>query len=65
VVGEIYTVSVVENLPAPIGGRFDYLGLKEAEPTNRYWIGRFRPIVDIGDEVEEYIKSKITEPEYA
>ena len=25
----------------------------------------FREIVDIGDEVEEYIKSKITEPEYA
>lgn len=32
---------------------------------NHYLPYRFRPIVDIGDEVEEYIKSKIQEPEYA
>lgn len=32
---------------------------------SHYLPKRFREIVDIGDDVEEYIKSKINEPEYA
>lgn len=58
--GDIYTFDGVE-------GEFrgsTYIRLKETPD----WTGRsdaFREIVDIGDEVEEYIKSKITETEYA
>lgn len=69
-IGEIYTIRDVTT-----DGRLT--GLLLVEVTNRirrYQDGlfepafdsdAFRPIVDIGDEVEEYIKSKITEPEYA
>ena len=67
--------------PAPLSNEiYTYDGIDPTSTEHIYlkeftWIDRgercswerncFRPIVDIGDEVEEYIKSKITEPEYA
>ena len=56
--GEIYTF---DGLSTEWQG---YIRLKEM-PGMCYRSKLFRPIVDIGDEVEQYIKSKITETEYA
>lgn len=50
--GEIYTITKI--LSEEDGY---YLKLAELCPITAYWSKNFRPVLDIGDEVEIYIKS--------
>lgn len=61
VVGEIYEWNgVYAEFPSVV-----YIGLVGFHPDSIFKRDMFRPVIDIGDEVEEYIKSKIQESEYA